>query len=548
MNFIVTKRRELDKFKLKAEKHQTKVHKGMKILDRKLAAIAAYLMIALIVAFWLVEAASKTRDAPRHFTKASYKLPKLFDFEYFKSVFHRHYTSFVENLLRQKLFLARSFCAFLSAIDYKHGKATSYLAVNQFSDWTNKEIEKLFQKGPARVVEKKSFHKSEKIIREDPEDASETKALEEKLAKLPVDRISDSFKPVSESAKTFEQSDKVASNNPNYEPVELMSQSGSTRENTKEQDQISPEDSNVINRMFTTVANLATGLLEAILGPNKEEPVEQSVKEPEKKADFIWIDHRESGCFFEPRNQQNCASCYLMGVISLYEWFYCKETGKKVAFSEQYPLDCGRGRVEQMNGCGGGLFSEVATFTMIYGLELRDHYPYFAREDQCPYELSTDPYTMGYIRVDDKELILIKMEEIPKEIMFAPILINFGAIPEQIISYGGGIDEAEGCDSKLWHTMLLVGMGTENGLDYLVARNSWSAQWGELGHYRFSTGAAGRCTHPYMVYILSNGTQVSENSRYMGEELLKKWKLEADSRVGVESKNPTNITGPVSPF
>ena len=45
-----------------------------------------------------------------------------------------------------------------------------------------------------------------------------------------------------------------------------------------------------------------------------------------------------------------------------------------------------------------------------------------------------------------------------------------------------------GSNSTINHAAVLVGYGTENGLDYWIVRNSWGYWWGDNGYYRIQRG------------------------------------------------------------
>ena len=48
----------------------------------------------------------------------------------------------------------------------------------------------------------------------------------------------------------------------------------------------------------------------------------------------------------------------------------------------------------------------------------------------------------------------------------------------------------DACGSQLDHGVLVVGYGTDAGVDYYKVKNSWSASWGELGYIRIGRGPA----------------------------------------------------------
>lgn len=71
--------------------------------------------------------------------RSQFRLPDLFDFPKFKAIFKKSYDSFLEETVRQKLYLGRAFRAFISTLLYKYRISTSFLAINQMSDWTPAE-------------------------------------------------------------------------------------------------------------------------------------------------------------------------------------------------------------------------------------------------------------------------------------------------------------------------------------------------------------------------------------------------------------------------
>ena len=71
-----------------------------------------------------------------------------------------------------------------------------------------------------------------------------------------------------------------------------------------------------------------------------------------------------------------------------------------------------------------------------------------------------------------------------------PIQVSIDAGQPSFQFYSSGIYYEDNCANtpqKLDHSVLLVGYGAENGEDYWLIRNSWSAFWGDYGSMKIST-------------------------------------------------------------
>ena len=195
---------------------------------------------------------------------------------------------------------------------------------------------------------------------------------------------------------------------------------------------------------------------------------------------FNWVDQKALGAV---KNQGSCGSCWAFSTVGNLEGLYYIKYGENKRFSEQQLVDCD----DKDAGCNGGLMEN--TFKWIKengGVQLESDYPYKGRDQQCK---------------QDKEKLVVKVdsfvkldsvdEEVIKEYLYktGPLAIALNANPLQYY-YGGIVDDDEkSCDPQgLNHGVVLVGYGSENGVDYWIVRNSWGASWGEKGYFRMLRG------------------------------------------------------------
>lgn len=435
-------------------------------------------------------ASSRIRD---HF-----KLVDLFDFSRFKTIFKKSYDSVLEEVVRRKLYLGRAFRVFISAVSYKYRISNSYLAINHMSDWTPTESISGYIRIPTRELQRNVDQDipvvSLKDIRRKFSDIMRHKnkpgyheiytelkdGFKRKLTEfsglsrdISLDYLMKT--PRYEDINQIQGSDLIE-NNQNGSGKKLMG----ARESWMNDGLDEMRSLNRVNNRHyldeiveASVSNFRNPLrsgkrVDANNGPSNE----------------IFIDHGRSNCFFRPRNQGKCGSCYAFTAMALYEYAFCRATGRRVAFSEQYIIDCGK--VAGLYGCKCGWFSRIPNFVNSFGLELRFNYPYINREGVCPIPPGTPSGVAGSINVKSSGFVAYNLETVESVLRHTPMAMNV-FVTKSFREYSGGVDDAIGCrDTNYLHAMVLIGTGFEDGKQYWLLRNSFSSGWGINGNYKLN--------------------------------------------------------------
>ncbi|XP_061377341.1 uncharacterized protein LOC133319187 [Danaus plexippus] len=192
------------------------------------------------------------------------------------------------------------------------------------------------------------------------------------------------------------------------------------------------------------------------------------------------FDWRKKGVVSSVKNQRHCGSCWAFSAAANVESIHAIKTGKLIDVSEQQLLDCDKND----SGCSGGLPWNAMRYFVANGAMSLKSYPYVAKEGKCRYDSSKVE-----IRLKEyKHLEKLSEDQIKEH------LYNIGPLSIAITSLGlawytGGI-LIEGCHVSytINHAVLLVGYGTENGVDYWIVKNSWSPDWGENGYFKMKRG------------------------------------------------------------
>ncbi|EER13131.1 cysteine protease Cys2, putative [Perkinsus marinus ATCC 50983] len=62
---------------------------------------------------------------------------------------------------------------------------------------------------------------------------------------------------------------------------------------------------------------------------------------------------------------------------------------------------------------------------------------------------------------------------------------------EDFFSYKSGVYKYTSGAYVEFHTVELIGWGTEKGVDYWLAKNDWNEEWADLGTFKIAQGDCG---------------------------------------------------------
>lgn len=192
------------------------------------------------------------------------------------------------------------------------------------------------------------------------------------------------------------------------------------------------------------------------------------------------LDYVDLGKVSPVKDQVQCGSCWSFSATGQLESQVLIKYNKNVSLSEQQLMDCDT----NSNGCGGtNSLTYGPEYLVEHGSELDEDYTYEARDGQCRYRPSKVAVKVARCSsypMDGEESYL---KNILKEVGPVSIAVAAG----DWLSYTGGI--MTDCTSpSVNHAVLLVGYGTEGGVNYWKVKNSWGTSFGEQGYIRLQRG------------------------------------------------------------
>lgn len=195
------------------------------------------------------------------------------------------------------------------------------------------------------------------------------------------------------------------------------------------------------------------------------------------------IDWVSKGAVTDPKNQGKCGSCWSFSTTGALEGAWQIASGKLVSLSEQQLMDCAK---NGNMGCQGGSMDLAFSYLEKHDVCSEDSYPYLAAQGTCHQTNCTKVVPQGSI-TGFKDVSAKDMDALMQAVSQQPVSVAIEADQMAFQLYKGGILTQE-CGTKLDHGVLVVGYGTENGVNYWKVKNSWGAEWGENGYIRMKRG------------------------------------------------------------
>jgi len=213
------------------------------------------------------------------------------------------------------------------------------------------------------------------------------------------------------------------------------------------------------------------------------------------------------------RNQAGCGSCWAFGATESFESSRCVATGEDTEFSTDDTAACS---MRFSNGCnggqpsaanewfashgvvtGGGYETKVGCMDYVCAPCAEGLYPPKCPTSQCSPLLkckttcNNGDYAKDYKSDKTKAVSAFSVNsasQIPSVLMTnGPLAVAF-TVYADFPTYKSGVYQHTSGGVLGGHAVAMQGWGTENGKEYWLVKNSWTAKWGDEGYFKILRG------------------------------------------------------------
>lgn len=202
------------------------------------------------------------------------------------------------------------------------------------------------------------------------------------------------------------------------------------------------------------------------------------------------VDWVKAGAVTSVKNQGQCGSCWSFSAAGAMEGGYQIATGKLVNFAEQELVSCDT----FCQGCNGGWMDDAFQWVMnVGGIQSAATTPYVSGTTKTSGTCQgTGNAVPGSAPSSYTNVVPGSISALMSAVAQQPVSIAIQANQNAFQYYSGGIITAN-CGTEIDHGVLIVGYGTDQGVDYWTIKNSWGTSWGEDGYVRIARSSADMC-------------------------------------------------------
>jgi len=209
------------------------------------------------------------------------------------------------------------------------------------------------------------------------------------------------------------------------------------------------------------------------------------------------MDWKAQGMLSQVKNQGQCGACWAFSSTGSIEaaWAIATKGKQVLALSEQQLVDC-----DPLDlGCSGGLPERTFTYLERAPMCTAGTYKYTSGETKTAGKCQKDNCMVAIVQggiigftVVTSANVGFSLDSLMSAVAQQPVTASIAGGDVHFQLYSGGVlHDIPGktpCSDDTDHSVLLVGYGKQDGLDYWLIKNSWGSDWGEKGYAKVLRG------------------------------------------------------------